>query len=136
MVFEPFDPGADALVLAAGVAVVDQDAFEIRREVLVDVVVHHTFAEVRRDDLAGNRLGDDETRRGSRDVFAPENGGRQFGEQLLAPELEAEAVVGRALMPAGQTVGPQQVGVEFVICFILQWHGSKKNPDTGQWRIP
>ena len=136
VVFEPFDPGADALVLAAGVAVVDQDAFEIRREVLVDVVVHHTLAEVRRDDLAGNRLGDDETRRGSRDVFAPENGGRQFGEQLLAPELEAEAVVGRALMPAGQTIGPQQVGVEFVICFVLQWHGSKKNPDTGQWRIP
>lgn len=136
VVFEPFDPGADALVLAAGVAVVDQDAFEIRREVLVDVVVHHTFAEVRRDDLAGNRLGDDETRRGSRDVFAPENGGRQFGEQLLASELEAEAVAGRALMPAGQTIGPQQVGVEFVICFVLQWHGSKKNPDTGQWRIP
>ena len=115
VVFQARNAEMGAHALAAGVAVGDEGAFEKRGYIVAQQVVHHTVAEIGREDFAFDRYVGHEAYAAAHLVAAFVDLVEEFDQIGFEVHLETQLAEGVPLVFAGIVVGPENISQKFFV---------------------
>lgn len=119
MVLQSVDTVAGPLAHSAGVAVVDEVPLYDGGEVVADVVVDHSVAEVCRHHLPQHRVGDDECEGWSRSVALLEQLSGEAVELKEGSATEVDCGGCTSLAPSGCSPGTEEVLQELWVVGVM-----------------
>ena len=110
MVFEALDAQRRSFTLAAGVTVENHPAFEQRRQIIEQQVMHHPVTEGRGENLPLDRIFRDETNTRRRPIRPVSDLFVQYDHIVFQVHLEGKLASGIAFVSSRIVIGPEEIG--------------------------